>query len=227
MLIVAEDIIPRWLFRAPGIRRFWISLRTRPVKNWILQQIVKLSVPGVVTEDVLLYADSDMFFAADYDPRTYERDGKVPLFVETGQRGKIDFNDEWQAVASRMLGIAAEPSCDTNFIGQLVCWRRDNALAMLERVERQTGKEWALTVAGLSGFSEYVLYGVHATRVLDQADNGHWRDGVIRTHNYWRTATLDLHALQRFKAERADFQYAVMVSAKSGTEVADIRKTFF
>ena len=42
-LIVVEDIVPRWVFRVPGMQRFWLSLRTRPLKNWILQQIVKIS----------------------------------------------------------------------------------------------------------------------------------------------------------------------------------------
>jgi len=104
-LLVVEDIIPRWLIRVPGIRHFWFSLRTRPVRNWILQQIVKLSVPAITTEDVLLYADSDMFFVAPYDPRSFERDGKVPLFVEPGQRGLIENNDRWQATASRLFGL--------------------------------------------------------------------------------------------------------------------------
>src|ERR1700685_3066756 len=47
-LIVVEDIIPRWLIRLPGLRRFWFSLKTLPVRNWILQQIVKFAVPAAV-----------------------------------------------------------------------------------------------------------------------------------------------------------------------------------
>src|ERR1700733_13369033 len=57
-ILVVEDIIPSWLFRGPGVRRFWLILRTRLVKNWILQQLVKLAVPAAVNEDVLIYADS-------------------------------------------------------------------------------------------------------------------------------------------------------------------------
>jgi hypothetical protein len=226
-LIVVEDVIPRWLFRLPGIRRFWISLRTRPVKNWILQQIVKFSVPKALTEDVLLYADSDMFFVSPYDPRGYERDGKVPLFRETGQRGLIAMNDEWQAVASRMLGLPAETGCDTNYIGQLVCWRRANVELTLKRVEQHCGTEWQRVVARLSGFSEYTLYGVHATRILNESNSGHWHDPVVRTHNYWRTAPLDVPGLEEFKSKRSEFQYGAMISAKSGTRVEDIRRVFF
>lgn len=224
-LIVVEDIIPRWLFRVPGLRRFWVSLRTRPVKNWILQQIVKLSVPTVIREDVLLYADSDMFFIAPFDPRSFERDGKVPLFFETGQRGLIDTNDEWQATCSRLLGLPIETECDINYVGQLIWWRRKNALEAVERVQETNGKAWQQAIAPLAGFSEYILYGLHSHRILG-ANSGHWYDGVIRTLCHWRTNPLDVRALEDFKASSEAFHHSAMVSAKSGTSIDDIRKVF-
>jgi hypothetical protein len=224
-LIVVEDVIPKWLFRVPGIKHFWMSLRTLPVKNWILQQIVKLSAPRVVTEDVLLYADSDMFFIAPYDPRSFERDGKVPLFVETGQRGLIENNDRWQAVCSKLLGIPAEQGCDTNYIGQLVWWRRQNALKMLELVESVNSRDWQRCIAPLHAFSEYILYGLHSARVL-QENSGHWHDPMIRTLCYWRTEKLGIPELEEFRSQREPHQHSAMVSAKSGTSVADIRKVF-
>jgi hypothetical protein len=225
-LVVVEDIIPRWLFRLPGLRRFWISLRTRPVKNWILQQIVKLSAPAVISQDVLLYADSDMFFISPFDPRTFERDNKVPLFLETGQRGLIRDNDEWVATCSKLLGIPPEPDCDNNYVGQLIWWRRQNALAAVARVQEATGKSWQQAIAPLSGFSEYILYGLHSHRILGEQHSGHWYDGVIRTLCYWRTDPLDVKALEAFKATREPYHHSAMVSAKSHTSIDDIRKVF-
>ena len=224
-LIVVEDIIPGWLFRVPGIRHFWMSLRTRPVKNWILQQIVKLSVPAVVNEEVLLYADSDMFFVDEYDPVDFEKEGRVPLFVETGQRGLIDYNDRWQATASHLLGLQAESNCDTNYIGQLVCWRRSNALKMLDKVESVAGKEWQRCIAPLNKFSEYILYGIYANRVLGD-QSGHWNDGLIRNLCYWRTEALDVDGLQSFRSGILPYHHSAMVSAKSNTRIEDIRKVF-
>jgi hypothetical protein len=225
-IVVVEDIIPRWLFRVPGLRRFWISLKTRPVKNWILQQIVKLSVPSVVSQDVLLYADSDMFFVKPYDPRHYERGGDVPFFVEYGQRGLIESNDRWQAAASRLLGLPAERDCDTNYIGQLVCWRRLNALEALQRVEETTRRQWQRAVAPLNGFSEYILYGVFVARLMGER-SGHWQDEKIRTLNYWREVRLGIPELEQLRARQESFQHSVMISAKSRTTVADIRQVFF
>jgi hypothetical protein len=224
-LIVVEDIIPKWLFRLPGMRRFWFSLRTRPVKNWILQQIVKLSAPSIVTEDVLLFADSDMFFIAPFDAHAYERDDKVPLFLETGQRGLIANNDAWQTTCSRLLGLPVEHEYDTNYVGQLIWWRRQNALDTVSRVEQVAGKSWQQTIAPLSGFSEYILYGLYSHKFLGDR-SGHWHDGTVRTLCYWGTDTLDVKALEAFAAQRTADHHSAMVSAKSGTSLADIRKVF-
>lgn len=224
-LIVVEDIIPRWLFRVPGLRHFWVSLRTRPVKNWILQQIVKLSAPAAIAEDVLLYADSDMFFIAPFDPHSFERDEKVPLFLETGQRRLIQSNAEWQATCSRLLGIPGVADDDDNYVGQLIWWRRQNALATVRRVQEVTGKEWQQAIAPLSGFSEYILYGLHSHKILNQ-NSGHWYDGVIRTLCYWEMIPLNLQDLGEFKAKRAPHHHSAMVSAKSRTSIADIRAVF-
>lgn len=224
-LIVVEDIIPRWLFRLPGMRRFWFSLKTRPVKNWILQQIVKLSVPQGVTEDVLLYADSDMFFVAPFDPRHFERDGRVPLFAESGQRGLLPANDVWQAAASKLLGLPVETGCDISYVNQLIYWRRDVALAALRRIEAHTGRPWAQAVASLSQFSEYTLYGVFADRVLG-AESGHWQDEIILTLCHWRPIPLDIAGLEAFKRQLTPQHHSVMVSSKSGTPVAAIRRVF-
>ena len=224
-LLVVEDIIPSWLIRVPGLRRFWVSLRTRPVKNWILQQIVKLSAPAAISEDVLLYADSDMFFIAAFDPQSFQRDDAVPLFAERGQRGLIPSNDRWQRVCAKLLGVPAESDFDINYVGQLIWWRRQNALATVERVQEVAGKTWQQAIAPLSGFSEYILYGLHSDKILAR-NSGHWHDPVVRTLCYWGTDPLSTSDLESFKAKRAPHHHSAMVSAKSGTPMSSIRAVF-
>ena len=224
-VIVVEDIVPGWLLRIPGFRRFWFSLLTRPVKNWILQQLVKLSVPSAVSEDVLLYADSDMFFVAPFSPRSYEREGRVPLLFESGQRGLIPSNDRWQAVAAKLLGLPVERDCDINYVGNVIWWRRANVLKALQRVNEVTGRSWQRAIAPLTGFSEYILYGVFCHRVLGE-QAGHWYDDVDHTLTYWGTSPLDIAKLQQLKEKRAPHHHSAMISAKSHTSISDIRKVF-
>lgn len=226
-LLVVEDIIPRWLVRIPGVRRFWMSFRTPPVRNWILQQMVKLSIPSVVPEDVLLYTDSDTFFIAPYDPAGFERDGRVPLFVETGMRGVLDYNDRWHGAAAKLIGLPVETGYDTSYVGNVICWRSQNARRLQERIAEITGRRWQRAIATQMAFSEYTLYGLYCTALLGEAYSGHWHDGVIRTLNHWKPVPLDVQGLEALKAKRQPQHHSAMISAKSRTAVADIRKVFF
>lgn len=222
---VVEEIAPPWILRIPRVRRFWLSLRSRPVRNWILQQIVKLSIAEHVREDVLLFVDSDTFFVAPYDPRTLEREGRVPLFMELGQRGLMDFNNRWHRAGARLLGLPVQDEYDSNFIGNVICWRRDNALALLRRLAEIARRDWPLALVSQRAFSEYILYGLFVTEVLKER-SGHWNDALDRTLCYWLTTPLDEAGLIAFKARAQPHHHSVMVSAKSFTPVELIRRVF-
>ena len=181
--------------------------------------------PAPVPEDVLLYADSDMFFIAPFDPWRYERDGSVPLFAETGQRGLLPTHERWQVTCSKLLGVPWQVDFDVNYVGQLIWWRRPNALGAVRRIEQTTGKAWQQVIAPLGGFSEYILYGLHCDRILGE-QSGHWHDREIRTLCYWDTEPLDVAALETLKAQRAAHHHSVMVSSKSRTPMALIREVF-
>lgn len=224
-LLVVEDILPRWVFRIPGVPKVWFSLATRPVRNWILQQIVKLSVAEHLVEDVMLFADSDTFFCQPFDPHDMERDGKVALLRETGQRGLIDNNDRWHQVAAGLLGVPAEETYDTNFISNVVCWRRDHALALKAHVEARHGKSLTRVLASQTAFSEYILYGLFVTHVL--GENGkHWYEPRHRTVSHWQEVPLDEAGVLALKSEIDDYTHSIMISAKSRTPMAVIRKIF-
>ena len=224
-LLVVEDIVPKWLFRIPFTRRFWFSLRSRPVKNWILQQIVKLSMAQVLAEDVLLYTDSDVCFVAPYEPALLEREGRVPLFVEYGQRGLIPSNDLWHRTAAQIVGIPVMGEYDTNFIDNVVPWRRQNALALLDRIGSVASRDWPLVIAARSAFSEYITYGLFCQAVLGGAAQ-HWEDGVKRSLSYWGQSPLGQDELRALRKQCTSEQHAVMISAKSRTPVRDIASVF-
>lgn len=225
-ILIAEDIIPSWIQRIPGVRRFWWSWRSLPIRNWILQQIVKISVANAIEEDVLLFVDSDMFFVTGYDPRTYERNGQVPLFMETKQRGLIPNNDLWHACAAKLLGRPQESEYDTNFVGNVICWRRANVLKMMQHIADAQSRNWIVSVASLKSFSEYVVYGMYVTRVLGDA-SGHYQDDVDRTLCYWKTIPLNQAELSDRRSSLTDKHHSVMISGKSKTNVEWIRSTFF
>jgi hypothetical protein len=225
-LLVVEDILPWWIMRVPGVRGVWWSWRSRPIRNWMLQQIVKLSVPRVVSEPTLFYVDSDVFFVDAFDPQTLIRDGKAPLLHETGQRGLIPDNDEWHALASKMLGLPIETSYDTNFIGNIVCWRRQTAIALTEHIGRVAKRDWIRAFAGTWRLSEYILYGLYTTRVSKEAAAQQYSHAIALTQEYWQTKKMTEDDLRRFRDDLTRPKLAAMISAKSQTDVRTIRKVF-
>ena len=224
-VLVVEDIVPRWIQRIPGVRRFWWSWRSLPIKNWILQQIVKLSVVNAIQEEVLLFVDSDVMFTVPYDPRSFEKEGKVPLFVETGRAGIVSFSDEWHGGVAQLLGLPVETGYDTNFVGNVICWRRPNILRLHQRVAEVARRDWQLAIAPRLVFSEYILYGLFVTR-LNMESSGQYPDGMDRTLCYWSTDPLDEGGLRSLRDKLTPSHHSVMISAKSPTRPALIRKVF-
>lgn len=224
-LVAVEDVLPWWIRRVPGIERSWLSLRTPPIHNWLLQQLVKLSVADVVAADVLVYVDSDVFFVRPFDPRADMRGGGVPLFCQVDQPGVNAANDAWHRAAARLLGLPARRGYDTNFVGNLICWRRETLRRLHDHVRALGGRTLVHAAARRPTFSEYVLYGMFAREVLgDHA--GHYPSAEDRTLCDWGTAPLDEPGLRALRGQLTAHHRAVMVSAKSRTPVELIRAVF-
>ena len=62
-LITVESVLPWWIQHIPFVKNGWFSLKTFVIRNWILQQIVKISIAQYLKQDVLIFVDSDVTFA--------------------------------------------------------------------------------------------------------------------------------------------------------------------
>jgi len=225
-LRIVNDFIPWWLFRVPGIPGFWMSLRTLPVRNWIMQQIIKLSMASSLEEDAFFIVDSDIFFCRPFNPEDTVRDGRVPLMVETGQAGLIPNNDNWHNIACRLLKLPEKPVHDTNFVGPMICWRRDHALALQRYLSSCNGNRQLVSIMSEHlWFSEFILYGLFVTEVLKE-QSGHWFDDSYHTLCHWPETPLDAAGLQALKQQWLPDQFAVMINAKSNTPAPLIRQAF-
>ena len=147
-VITTEDILPVWLrrlnLRKVGLRsNLWA--RGKPIRGWLVQQLVKLAVAEMLNADVLVHADSDVVLVRPFDVSSLvDREGHVSLsvlpdcgpFIDARLPGHV----RWHRNAERLLASAKAPLPLPNFITSLVPWRRDNAVALLRRVERTTGR---------------------------------------------------------------------------------------
>lgn len=223
-LVLKQDVLPSWLYQLPLSTRWWLSLKGLPVRGWIIQQITKLSVAEICAADTFLFLDSDAFLVRSFDPRDSIKNGRQPMFREILPEAKAH-NDEWHRVAAQLLGLPCQDRYLTNFVTQLVTWRRENVLALHRQIEDSTGRSWIESLTGFQALSEYVLYGVFCEHVLGER-SGHYFEPRADTLNYWKTEELGERELQQLRGRLLPEHVAIMVSTKSNTPVSAIRRVF-
>ena len=223
-VVVTQEFLPWWLHQVPFRPKWWLNLKGRPSRGWIIQQIIKLSVDAITDADVCIFIDSDAFLIKPFEPSASERDGKVPLFREFLPT-EHPHNTLWHAAAAKLYGLPAEPTCCTSYVTNVVTWRRGNVTKLHRRIEQTTGQGWVESLCRLETMSEYVLYGVFCERVLGEA-SGHYVEDTIRTLNHWDDSPLDDEALRALRQRLRSEHVGVMISAKSNTAVAAIRSAF-
>src|SRR5689334_12865614 len=57
-VVLQEDVLPFWLRQVKTAPKFWVSLRSLPVRGWIIQQLVKLNVCAAIDADAFACIDS-------------------------------------------------------------------------------------------------------------------------------------------------------------------------
>lgn len=220
-VLTVESILPSWVFRLPMARRWWFSAATPPVRNWILQQYVKLAMPRHLSEDLLLYVDSDVAFVRPFDVDSFVQGDRVRLLRMPGE-GNLESQYPWHQTAARLLGL---PPCDyfgARYIGNIVSWKRDTALRLHDHIETTTGRDWRRAILSQWYLSEYILYGVFVDQVLGEAA-GHYCEKENLCHEYWTDRPMSSTGLQEFFHAIMPEHVAVMISAKAGMGVAEYR----
>ena len=167
-------ILPWWLHQLPFAPKWWLRLRSLPLRGWIVQQLVKLSVNTVVPADNYVFLDSGAMFVRDYDPASTIQDDKIPFFREQKEEVRLSWNTRWHQVAARLLGLPVQQSYDTNYEGNNpIYWRRENLTRLQRHIEQVTGKDWIVAVCRRPRMSEYVIYGMFVEHILKQ-DSGQY-----------------------------------------------------
>ncbi|CAN5566815.1 DUF6492 family protein [soil metagenome] len=220
-IVTSEDLLPWWIRRLPGPRSVWLSLRSRPNRGWIVQQILKIAAASQLDADVSIFCDSDVAFVRTFAPEhsvSPARNGAaatVPLL-------DVEFvNDEvreWTSIACTLLGLDVASLEPRGHVGNLICWRRENVLAMIARLEQISETDWRVALMRLPTFSEYVLYGAHTRGVLGYAASGHHPSTVPLVKPSWGINLDDERALDEFFSSLDSPTVATMIHSKDGIQ---------
>lgn len=234
LVVGVRDVLPRSVFALPFIRmmnsRVWMNARRPmpPLRGWIIQQLVKLSVASQMSERIIVTADSDLVFIRPVTVATFAPGGKSRLYrLDEGVGQSLPRHLRWHAVAHELLGLPpAPPPPLPDYVSPLIAWDRDVVRRMLQRIEQVSGRRWFDAVGKELHFSECILYGVYADR-FEQARNVALTAESL-CHSYWDAVigehvplTAEQAAEWISTAGRNDVAY--MISAKSHTPM-DIRR---
>ncbi|GBF81471.1 DUF6492 family protein [Aphanothece sacrum] len=221
-IIAVESILPWWIKKIPGLKNGWISFKSLPVRNWIIQQITKIAVSEYLEQDVLVFIDSDVAFVRKFDLNTFIRGDKVRLFKPVNQRKTTDSFTSWYETASNILGLTPQNYPD-GYIGNLITWKRENVLKMHQRIEQITRRSYIEVLCNQSKLSEYVLYGVFVDYILKEKAE-HFYDQTSICQEYWKTDNLEDEELGKFFTGLLPSQVSVMISAKAKISVKRYEK---
>ena len=180
-VITVESILPWWIQKIPILKNGWFSWKTLPLRNWLIQQIVKLEIANHITEDIFVFVDSDVAFIKPFDYQHFVRDSKVRLFRESiFPSAFFNLNSQliWCSKANFLLGLPPMRKIDSQnpfigYIGNLITWKRNNVLLLRQHIEKITQKSWLKAIAECGTISEYILYGIFVDCILKE-NSGHY-----------------------------------------------------
>jgi hypothetical protein len=218
-VITKESILPWWIWRIPFLKNSWFTLKTPPIRGWLLQQLIKIGIAHHINEDILIFVDSDVAFIRSFQVDSIICNGQVRIFSNPESIfSYMETHQKWYDTAAELIGIEPIPFPATDYIVQLAIWRRNNVLKLCDHLEKVSGKSWIETLGSVWNLSEYVLYGLFVESILKE-QSGHYYDPQDLCHPYWRDQPLSELELQQFFDQIQPHHVAIMISAKAGMSV--------
>jgi Family of unknown function (DUF6492) len=235
-IICDSTLLPAWLkpVRRPfdNARRWiWISSSLRhpvwPLSGWHVQQLRKMLIARHVHESCLVMTDSDSVFMRPFGNDVFKQEGVLRLYAKVGgitEATNYQKHIQWVAQAQKILGLPPKTIPATDYIGNLVSWRRENALAMLDHIEAANGRELVAAMGRSRTFSEYQIYGAFTEQVLK--GKGHVIDYRSLTLTYWTGDMLTEETLEAFIDTLSDRQIAIGIQSFIGLSTEMLRKSY-
>ena len=227
-VLAASQFLPSWLRPFPRFisrrsRRYWWSLRTMPVSGWHVQQLLKFGAASSLPFERFCVLDSDVAFFRPFDLAKIRRPAAAPLFYAPGDvASDAPLHARWVQSSHRLLGLDAPKFPADDFIGHIIVWDQRTVRAMMDRIERVTGLEWAEALCRTRDFSEYMLYGYFVRN-----DSAHMAQHQLVANlpclSYWEKRALDLQGMRNLIRTAAPHQAAFSVASISGSSVEVIR----
>jgi hypothetical protein len=228
LVIPVSRYLPKWLWAlpkalSPSRRRVWVSLLSKPVHGWHVQQIAKIAGALAAPEERMCIIDSDNFFFRKFDVSRYAGAEKSPLYVDRHAiRADAPFHALWLHNCDAMLGLGETTFPSDDYVGNVLVWDKATVRAMTGQIQSATGKSWQLAMCRKRPFSEYLLYGRFvASSPAHLAAHQIVERSLALSH--WDETQLDKSSIEAMMQAAAPEQVALCIQSYSGTSIRDIR----
>jgi Family of unknown function (DUF6492) len=217
-------LLPSWLRPLPRYirrqhRRYWWSLRARPVSGWHVQQLAKIAAANLLSEPRCCLLDSDVVFFRPFDMGRFAEPGPLPLLARPrAVAADAPLHADWIRSSHRLLGLGEPSFPAADYIGHIIIWDQQTVRAMIERIERASGRNWVEALVCARAISEYMLYG-HFVAATPRFANEHRATEKELCLSYWDAAALDERAIEQMLHAAADHYVAFSAASFSGTPV--------
>jgi uncharacterized protein DUF6492 len=226
-VVAKEEVLPLWVRRIDTLRiglrsTVWLQARGIPIRGWLLQQLIKLAVAEELTADVLVHADSDVVLVRPFSiSSVVDGNGQVRLYeLPDAIDERLPDHVLWHRSAEKLLGIDQAELPTANFISSLVPWKRENAVALLEHIQRNTGRHWLPALAATWDVSEYTLYGRFVRDVLGESAC-QFVSSTPLCHDYYKRVPLAAPELQALLDRVGREEVALSLTSKAGMKPED------
>ncbi|MFM9975468.1 MAG: DUF6492 family protein [Beijerinckiaceae bacterium] len=235
-IIPDSVLLPAWLkpVRRPfdkHRRWMWVSRSINhmvwPMSGWHVQQLRKMLIARHIDEASLVMTDSDSVFMRPFGNDVFFHDSALRLYAKVDGITKLpglEKHVQWVAQAQKILGLPPVILPAPDYISNLVSWRREHALAMLEHIEAVNGRELVAAMGRSRTFSEYQIYGAFAEQRLH--GRGHFLDKRSLTLTYWTGDMLTEQTLEDFIDTLSDRQIAIGIQSFIGLPAEMLRRSY-
>ncbi|WP_013325479.1 DUF6492 family protein [Gloeothece verrucosa] len=210
-IVVSESLMPWWIFRLPGVKKWSFSLRTLPIRNWIYQQLLKISSVYATDADIIQFIDSDVTLIRPFPLDYIHKNDRFRLqrvnYIDPDQK-------KWANTAATLLGVEIPDDFHYSYVGNLITWTRPNILGLIERLEEVAKSSWVSAVGNQVYFSEYMLYGIYVDYVLGIEASGQYHDDSPNLHLCWDYDLRTQQGMKQFFSEINPDNLGIMIHSK-------------
>lgn len=188
----------------------------RPIRGWVMQQVLKMELSRHLNVDMVLLVDSDVELVRPLNEAMLCRGGRAMLYrcpraVDTN----LPQHMQWHEVARQLLGLPPAQFPAPDYITSFCVWEPAVLRAMLARIEQVTGRPWMDAITGQRTFSEWTLYGVFAEEVMKYEKEALTESSLC--HSYWGTVPLGIESAVSFLSGMNADDVAVLIQSKTQT----------